>query len=190
MRSLRASLEADAGVTGVRFFEDADSALEKDENALLARMTRMSDGAKYALARLDILKGLSTREYRLLEQVVSSFQYAAGERIVREGDEANALFIIARGSASISITVEGGRRKRVGSVGPGFSIGEMALVEGGRRSADVHADEPVICYALSIDRLKALSVEHPNVMITILSNIVASLSHRLRHANQEIRSLE
>lgn len=190
MRALRAALEAEAGATGVRFYEDADTALEKDENALLVRMTRMTDGAKYALSRLDILKGLSPQEYRLLEQTVSSFQYAAGERIVAEGDEANALFIIARGSASISITVEGGRRKRVGSVGPGFSIGEMALVEGGRRSADVWADEPVICYALSIERLKALSVEHPNIMITILSNIVASLSHRLRHANQEIRSLE
>jgi len=189
LRGLRAALEAEAVAVDLRFHEDADIALEKAENAALEGMIRLSDDAKYALGRLDILKGLSRDELRLLEQTVSPFQYAAGETIVRAGDEANALFIIARGSASIWIDVDGGRRRRVGSVGPGYTIGEMALVEGGRRSADVCADEAVICYALSLDRLRALSVGHPNIMIVILGNIVASLSDRLRHANAEIRSL-
>ena len=67
---------------------------------------------------------------------------------------------------------------------------ELAVVEGGVRTADVHAVGPVTCYSLSIERLHAIGASHPNVMITILRNLVGILGSRLRVANEEIRSLE
>ena len=66
----------------------------------------------------------------------------------------------------------------------------MALLDGGRRSADIVADERVICYGLKVDRLQQLTAEHPNIMITILSNLTREFSERLRHANDEIAVLE
>ena len=189
LAALRAALEAER-VAGVFFEPDTDTALEKAEEALLAQAAETDSPAKYALHRIDLLKGLSPEEYRLLESAIGSFQFDPGAQIIREGDEANVLFIIVRGTASISVTVEGGRRRRIGSVGPGYSVGEMALIEGGRRSADVFADEAVVCYGLSMQRLREIAVTHPNVMTTILGNLVRSLSQRLRLANDEIRSLE
>ena len=85
---------------------------------------------------------------------------------------------------------EGGRKKRVASIGPGLSFGEMALLDGGKRSADIVADERVICYGLRVEQLQELAAEHPNIMITILGNLTREFSERLRHANQEIRVLE
>ena len=56
--------------------------------------------------------------------------------------------------------------------------------------ADIVADEKVICYGLRVEQLHELTAEHPNIMITILSNLTREFSERLRHANEEIGVLE
>ena len=66
----------------------------------------------------------------------------------------------------------------------------MALIEGGRRSADVVADQQLVVYAFALERIHALSTERPAILATILANIVRSLNERLRRANEEIRSLD
>jgi glutaminase len=87
-------------------------------------------------------------------------------------------------------TQTGEKRRRVASLGPGLTFGEMALFDGGARSADVVADEKVICYGLAVEQLRELAATHPNIMVTILSNLTRDFSERLRHANEAIRSLE
>jgi glutaminase len=54
----------------------------------------------------------------------------------------------------------------------------------------VIAEERVICYGLAVDELEAIAAEHPHIMITILGNLTRDFSERLRHANEEIRTLE
>ncbi|MGI8725177.1 MAG: hypothetical protein ACR2J1_07450 [Methyloceanibacter sp.] len=54
----------------------------------------------------------------------------------------------------------------------------MALLDGGKRSADIIADERVICYGLAVEQLQELAAEHPNIMITILSNLTREFSER------------
>lgn len=174
----------------VEFYEDSDRALEDYEDMLLANLARTGLPTKYALADLDILRGLPKDELKLLESAVNSFQFDKGEQIIRMGDEAKLFFVIARGSASVSITLADGQRRRVASVGPGYSFGEMAILDGGRRSADVFADEPMICYGFSVDRIHELAKDHPTLYSTILANMVKTLSDRLRRANDEIRALD
>ena len=111
---------------------------------------------------------------------------------MREGDPAKLFFVLARGTVSVEIKVHGNseRRKRVASIGPGLTFGEMALLDGGTRSADIVANEKVICYGLGVEELHELSEEHPNVMITILSNLTREFCERLHHANEEISVLD
>jgi glutaminase len=115
-----------------------------------------------------------------------------GDVIMREGDPAKLFFVLARGTVSVEIKLHNkpGRHKRVASIGPGLTFGEMALLDGGTRSADVIANEKVICYGLGVEELRDLAEEHPNVMITILGNLTREFSERLRHANEEISVLE
>jgi glutaminase len=87
-------------------------------------------------------------------------------------------------------TQTGEKHRRVASLGPGLTFGEMALFGGGARSADVVADEKVICYGLSVEEVNEVTAAHPNIMVTILSNLTRDFSERLRHANEAIRSLE
>jgi glutaminase len=173
----------------VRIFRDADAALEWCENALLGPGAA---GTKFALAEINLFKGLKPEECRLLETVVHPLMFEQGETIIREGADANLFFVLARGTVSVQIKVpgQGERKKRVASIGPGLSFGEMALLDGGKRSADIVAEERVICYGLRVERLQELAAEHPNIMITILGNLTREFSERLRHANEEIGVLE
>jgi glutaminase len=175
----------------VRIFCDTDAALEWCEDRLLAGSSKGS-GTKFALSELDLLKGLSAEDYRLIEPIVRPLVFEKGEVIIREGAEAKLFFVVARGTVSVQIRVQGqnGRKKRVASIGPGLSFGEMALLDGGKRSADIVADEKVICYGLAVDQLAELAAEHPNIMITILRNLTHDFSERLRHANEAISALE
>jgi glutaminase len=176
----------------VRVFSDTDAALEWCEDQLLASSSTGGSGTKFALSELDLLKGLSVEDYRLIEPLVKPLVFEKGEVIIREGAEAKLFFVVARGTVSVQIKVPGqnGRKKRVASIGPGLSFGEMALLDGGKRSADIVADEKVICYGLAVDQLEELAAEHPNIMITILGNLTRDFSERLRHANEAISALE
>ncbi|HEU4475180.1 MAG TPA: glutaminase A [Methyloceanibacter sp.] len=175
----------------VRIFRDADAALEWCENQLLAGASQPG-ATKFALSEINLFKGLNAEERRLLEAIVQPLVFDKGATIIREGDDANLFFVLARGTVSVQIRVpgQGERKKRVASIGPGLSFGEMALLDGGKRSADIVADERVICYGLRVEQLHELAEEHPNIMIAILGNLTREFSERLRHANEEIGVLE
>jgi glutaminase len=72
---------------------------------------------------------------------------------------------------------------------PGLAFGDLALLDGGTRSADVIADEPTLCYALPIAKFRTLATSHPEIQNKLISNIGRELSARLRRADAEIRSL-
>jgi glutaminase len=174
----------------VRIFRDADAALEWCEDQLLAYKPGAGN-PKFALSEINLFKGLKPEECRLLESIVQPLVFDKGDTIIREGDDANLFFVLARGTVSVQIRVPGGqRKKRVASIGPGLSFGEMALLDGGKRSADIIAEEKVICYGLRVQQLHELAIEHPNIMIAILGNLTREFSERLRHANEEIGVLE
>ena len=106
---------------------------------------------------------------------------------------AHLFFIIARGTATVRLHVGEGdtaRVVRVAALGPGLSFGEMALIDGGHRSADVVAEERVVCYGFSVNALRDLGLTHPRLYGTILGNMMREFSERLRRANDEIRALE
>jgi CRP-like cAMP-binding protein len=65
----------------------------------------------------------------------------------------------------------------------------MALMDQGNRSADIRAEEDIICYALSMERLNEMSVQFPNIRLQLLRNIAQELAGRLRRANDEIAAL-
>jgi glutaminase len=178
--------------SGVCMFPDTDAALEWCEDQLLATTSGRGSGTKFALSELDLFKGLSAEDFRLIEPIIRPLVFEKGDVIIREGEDAKLFFVVARGSVSVRIKVHGenGRKKRVASIGPGLSFGEMALLDGRKRSADIVADERVICYGLAVEQLRELAAEHPTIMITILGNLTRDFSERLRHANEAISALE
>jgi glutaminase len=69
-------------------------------------------------------------------------------------------------------------------------FGEMALLDGNPRSAQVLAEEDSEAYRLTYNGFGKLCMENPSVAVKLLQNIATVLSHRLRVRSDEIRLLE
>ena len=182
---------ADAAGEG-RLFATREAALEYCENQLIDQHGRDVASGAVAFADLDIVDGLTPGEIAEVQALAIPLAFAAGETLAREGEEARLFFAITAGSASIRLGVAGDadRSIRLGSVGPGMNCGEMALIERGRRSADIVADEDVRAWGLGIAELDALGERHPRILIRLVTNITRDLAQRLQLANNEIRALE
>jgi CRP-like cAMP-binding protein len=104
------------------------------------------------LTRIAIFSGLDDDERRRLAAFVSEQSFAAGERILREGDFCTELLAIEEGTADI---MRGGTR--IDSVGPGDVVGEMGLLAKGQRNADVVSTSPMLVIKVSHWEIRRLS---------------------------------
>jgi glutaminase len=174
------------------FYEDTDAALEWCENELIRGdpALAMAENRPVPLASMDIVAGFDAEQLQLLESVLEERCYGAGETIIREGDPADAVYLLAVGLVSVRLRLtDGSKQTRLSTIAAGIAFGELALLDGGRRSADVIADKPAVCYVLPIAKLDALAEGHPEIRTRLVINIGRELSARLRRANAEIRSL-
>ena len=91
-------------------------------------------------SRSQFWKGFTQEECKLMGSEVEIIRYKAGERLMRTGDQADFVALILSGGARVEVVApQTGERRTAGVFGPGSLIGEMALWEGGIRSADVIA---------------------------------------------------
>ena len=90
------------------------------------------------LAKVPLFSDCSQRDLQTVARVVREIPHEAGTVIAREGEPGVGLFIILDGTADVSI---GGRKKA--TLGPGDFFGEIALLDGGPRTATVTAKSDV-----------------------------------------------
>ncbi len=176
----------------VQVLQDIDSALEWCEDRLLQRDRPGVFGEQrpFPLAAMDILAGFNHQEIAVIESIVTQIHYPAGAVIIREGDVADSLYLLAAGRVSVYLSNKGGvRRQRLGSICPGLAFGELGLLDGGTRSANVIADDQTLCYVLLFAKLQAVAKCHPEIHSKLVFNIGRELCARLRRSDAEIRSL-
>ncbi|MGZ6545593.1 MAG: cyclic nucleotide-binding domain-containing protein, partial [Actinomycetota bacterium] len=90
--------------------------------------------------------------------------------IAREGEPGVGLFIIMDGTADVSI---GGSKKA--TLGPGDFFGEIALLDGGPRTATVTAKSDVALLGLTEWVFRGLMAEHPSIALKTLQQMAARL---------------
>jgi anti-anti-sigma factor len=174
------------------FFPETDLALEHFEDRLLNEILPKATYSEEALLEnLTVLQGLQREEMKTVSRFLILEHFEKGDAVFRQGDKSNALFFITKGSADVTISLPGVRRKkRLATLSPGTIFGEMALLDGKPRSANVEAREYFTCYRLSLENFERLKNEHPNISITIVTNISRIIAKRLRLANDMISELE
>ena len=94
----------------------------------------------------------------------------AGSVIATEGEPGAGLFVIQSGDADVTI---GG--KRVNQLHAGDFFGEMALLDGGPRTATVTATTDIKLWALTEWVFRGLLVEHPSIALRTLEAMAARL---------------
>lgn len=171
-------------------FDDLDTALEWCENRLLAEAARprRSDAA-VQLAEHDLCRGMDADMVHRLEGLLTRERFGTGDLIVRQGDRADKLYMLLRGEVSVTLPLPNQRVARLSTLSAGMSFGEFGLLDGGVRSADVHADGDVECFSLSRDVFDRLGVAHPAIKLRLLENLLRGVSHMLARADEEIATL-
>lgn len=95
------------------------------------------------LESVPMLKSLDSYERMNLADALNSRTFDDGECIIREGEDADGMYFIEKGSVRVTITKNGHETEVRDSVGEGSYFGEMALVNNQPRSASVYAEGKV-----------------------------------------------
>ncbi len=168
--------------------QDLDTALEWSEDYLLGHHTGgRPDAPPLPFDQTDFFHGLPADEMAELEKVLVRRDFKRAETLCREGDAGDRMWLILKGSVSVRITAESGEERRIASLGRGTTVGEMALIESGPRSATIVADEDVVCFELSRAGFETLLNDHPILASRILRNLALEFARRLRRTSQDLR---
>ncbi len=170
------------------WFDSADAAMQWAEDDLLDRFDlpepreRLLDVAETQLGR-----GLDRSELGILETHLAQIDFAPGAPVFRTGENADGLFVLRRGC--VSVTVQGGQgRKRLASFAQGVVFGELGLLDGGPRSADVVADEASVALKLTRKAFEEIRADNPQLAAKLLFNLGVEIAIRLRYSNREIQA--
>jgi MFS family permease len=124
------------------------------------------------LARLDLLDGADRRTLERLAAAAQEFVMPSGEVVIREGDEADALWILTRGELSVS-AIGGGPGPRALAVvtAPGY-VGELGLLHAIPRTATVRtSEESVLLRIGGQDFLSALEAVRASPSLLAVAGI-------------------
>jgi len=135
-----------------------------------------------ALARVSAFAGLAPELLGAMWERMEPRSYGAGDTILRQDDLGDCLLVLLEGSASVGQRAPDGSTRDIGEVRAGDVVGEMALITGEPRGADVTAREPVRAVALSAAAFERLARAHPELGIVLTNLIADRLGRRTRDA--------
>lgn len=167
------------GADGVCIFPDLDRGLEWCEDQLLD-----SEGITFIhvpitlsaqLADSGFEKKQTVRLLNYLERV----DFEQGDRLVVQGDEADKLYFIERGTVSVRLELDNGECMRLQMLGLGTAVGEPGMYLGTKCSASVVADSPGIAYCLTQQGLAQMEQEDPVLAASFHRLVARLLSERL-----------
>ena len=173
-----------------QFFRDTDEALEWAEDHLLAKLCPAEADEPYDLKDLDITKGFSSDELETLKRFLIIKTFKKGDLVIQEEDKGRDLFILTRGTVSVKMQLpQSHHGKRLFTFSAGAVFGEMALLDGKPRSANVWVEDDAETYCLSYENFIKMQREEYQIAMKILKNLALVLSNRLRVRSDEIKML-
>lgn len=140
-----------------------------------------------ALQNIPLFEGLTDAQLQMFARVAVRRSVPRNKTIVYGGDSSDAqtLFVIIRGSVKVLSRDSEGREVILSFIGEGECIGEMSLIDGEPRSADVVAIDNCELLEISREDFTHTLMENPELCL----NIMKSLVQRLRRATWKIESL-
>ncbi|MDP2300838.1 MAG: Crp/Fnr family transcriptional regulator [Ignavibacteria bacterium] len=137
------------------------------------------------LKYVPIFTGLNSGTLSKIAQLGKLLSFPTESLILMEHETGSALFVIAKGSVKVSRVSEDGREVILTILQESDFFGEMAILDGLNRSANVTAMEEVEIFMIQRTDFLDLLYNHPEVSIALLQE----LTKRLRAADMKIKSL-
>jgi uncharacterized membrane protein len=135
------------------------------------------------LRQVPLFESLDNEAASKLCHLLESLDCKAGTSLFRAGDEGDAMYLIERGKVRICVRATDEREVTLTELVRGDFFGEMALLDGQRRSADAIVAEDARLAVLSREHFLSFVRSSPNVALEMLT----ALANRLRHTDELLR---
>lgn len=133
-------------------------------------MTLTQDRRTELLGGCPLFAGVAGEDLAAIAERAVEVDFPADHVIARQGEIGTGLFVVTEGA--VRVIRDGAEIARLG---PGDFFGEMSVIDGLPRVAQVAAVEPTRCLALASWEFERLVIEHPTIGLAILRGLSARL---------------
>jgi CRP/FNR family transcriptional regulator, cyclic AMP receptor protein len=167
------------------------SAIQAPEATALQEMEAL-DASRLIefLCTAECITPMSRQEAKIASSYMRARQYSDGDVILKEGDKSNTNYMlwILDGEAVVeALSTNLSNPITVTVLGPGTTLGELSLMDGGVRSLSCTASGNTRCAALTKRMLQNMALDHPEVATKLMSIIFIGVSVRLRDLTEKLK---
>ena len=133
-----------------------------------------------SLSNVSAFRGVDPATLELLESRLSPIPVRRGDCIVRQGESADALYVVTSGRFAVEVE---GVSDPVTEISHGSTIGEIAFFAGGPRTATVRAIRDAVVVRLSRADFDDISARSPAIWSTVTATLAERLAAETRRAS-------
>lgn len=182
----RGDFKADAYVS---FFPTLDHGVEWCENKLLQKYEASTQfiqtGIKSQLRRTFPKPDLIEKLLTYLERMEVSENFY----LMKRGDPPESMYFVESGKLNVLIETDEGQVTRLSSIRSGTVVGELGLYLKNERTANVVTEQKSVLYKLSMDAMKKMEQQDPDVASALHEWIARLLAERMADNNWAIEAL-
>jgi CRP-like cAMP-binding protein len=141
-------------------------------------MTLTLDRKSELLSAARLFDGVDADGMERIAAVAVQVDFPADHVVARQGEIGTGFFIVVSGAARV---VRDG--ETVATLGPGEFFGELSVLDGKPRNAQVITDGPTTCLALATWDFEAVLLAEPKVTLAILRGLVDRLREHTETAH-------
>jgi CRP-like cAMP-binding protein len=130
-----------------------------------------AEQAAFLLGRTPLFVGLEQAELLALGAGARWRRYRKGEYIFHQGDAGDSLFVLTEGRVKVIFVSVDGDEMILATLQPPESFGELALIDGGPRSASIQALQPTAALILTRATVLELMSRQPRVTDVVLRSL-------------------
>ena len=134
------------------------------------------------LGRVPLFADMSADELDRIVSVAIPRSFPKGVRVFHEGDSSDACYVVRNGDLRVTREHSDGRAIALATLGSGDFFGELAMLDGGSRSASVETLTDAELLALPAMDMRRVIAQHGD----IAAKLIVALTRRLRETNERV----
>lgn len=135
------------------------------------------------LRRVPLFRGIDDKLLGVLAGIMALERRPAGNELCKQGGPGDACFIVGHGQVEV-VARDGEGERLLSTLGPGQTVGEVALVDGKKRSATVRCKTDASIFFLRRADFDQLLLAGNPASQRLLDNIAQTLAQRVRVVNE------
>lgn len=137
----------------------------------------------------SLFHGMAAKEIEYLSSIFTPNQIPEGRTVFIENMPGESLYLVKQGNVQISQMLAEVDEQNLVLLGAGDVFGEMAVIDGGNRSATARIVKNTVLYSLNRKAFNTLVSEKPRLGLQLTLNIVRVFSDRIRSAKKNYQAM-